>query len=123
MPSLLVLAKGRAGEVYNIGGDIELTNHALAERDPPAAPTGTGSGHVTNHKVQDHRYSLDYRKISDELGFAPQIRFEVGLAEVFQWYRENWAWWAPTAAEARGAALTNAVRSVPAARALSVHSH
>ncbi|MEU7803622.1 dTDP-glucose 4,6-dehydratase [Micromonospora arborensis] len=120
----LVLAKGRAGEVYNIGGDIELTNHALAERILRLAGADWDRvRHVADRKVQDQRYSLDYRKISEELGFEPQIRFEDGLAEVFGWYRENWTWWAPAAAEARGAALTNAVRSVPAARALSVHSH
>ncbi|MEV7330415.1 dTDP-glucose 4,6-dehydratase [Micromonospora sp. NPDC093244] len=120
----LVLAKGRAGEVYNIGGDVELTNRALAERILRLAGAGWERvRHVPDRKVQDQRYSLDYRKISEELGFEPQIRFEDGLSEVFHWYRENRAWWAPTAAEPRNAALTSSVRGVPASRALSVPAH
>ncbi|MEU4398899.1 dTDP-glucose 4,6-dehydratase [Micromonospora orduensis] len=120
----LVLAKGRAGEVYNIGGDIELTNRALAERILRLAGAGWERvRHVPDRKVQDQRYSLDYRKISEELGFEPQVRFEDGLSEVFHWYRENRAWWAPAAAEPRGAALTSSVRGVPASRALSVPAH
>ncbi|WP_444950781.1 dTDP-glucose 4,6-dehydratase [Micromonospora ureilytica] len=118
----LVLAKGRAGEVYNIGGDLELTNYALAERILGLAGADWDRvRHVPDRKVQDQRYSLDFRKISDELGFEPQIRFEDGLIEVFDWYRKNRSWWAPTtAAEPRSAALANSVRGVPAARALSV---
>ncbi|WP_435207454.1 dTDP-glucose 4,6-dehydratase [Micromonospora sp. bgisy143] len=120
----LVLAKGRAGEVYNIGGDIELTNRALTERILRLAGVGWERvRHVPDRKVQDQRYSLDYRKISEELGFEPQIRFADGLTEVFRWYRENRTWWAPTGTEARGSALTSAVRGVPAGRALSVQAH
>ncbi|MGC4810831.1 dTDP-glucose 4,6-dehydratase [Micromonospora sp. DT228] len=119
----LVLAKGRAGEVYNIGGDRELTNRALAERILRLAGAGWERvRHVPDRKVQDQRYSLDYRKITDELGFAPQIRFEDGLSEVFHWYRENRAWWSPAAAPARGTALTSAVRTVAGPRGLSVHA-
>ncbi|WP_405434261.1 dTDP-glucose 4,6-dehydratase [Micromonospora sp. NBC_00617] len=117
----LVLAKGRAGEVYNIGGDIELTNRALAERILGLAGADWDRvRHVPDRKVQDQRYSLDYRKISEELGFEPQIRFSDGLSEVFHWYRENRAWWVPNATETRSPALTTSVRGLPAARALSV---
>ncbi|MEV4825308.1 dTDP-glucose 4,6-dehydratase [Micromonospora sp. NPDC049274] len=119
----LVLAKGRAGEVYNIGGDVELTNRALTERILRLAGAGWERvRHVPDRKVQDQRYSLDYRKISEELGFEPQIRFAEGLSEVFHWYRENRAWWTPTAAESRAAALTSSVRGVPASRGLSVQA-
>ncbi|MEV4756611.1 dTDP-glucose 4,6-dehydratase [Micromonospora sp. NPDC049559] len=93
----LVLGKGRAGEVYNIGGDTEMTNRSLAQ----AILALHGSGwdrvrYVADRKVQDRRYSLDYRKIQNELGFAPQIPFSEGLADTFRWYRENPAWWAGT---------------------------
>ena len=74
----LVLAKGRAGEVYNIGGDVELTNRALTERLLLAGAGWDRVRHVADRKVQDQRYSLDYTKISEELGFEPQIRFATG---------------------------------------------
>ncbi|MFG1920221.1 dTDP-glucose 4,6-dehydratase [Micromonospora sp. NPDC048898] len=119
----LVLAKGRAGEVYNIGGDLELTNRALAERILRLAGAGWERvRHVPDRKVQDQRYSLDYRKITEELGFAPQIRFVDGLDEVFRWYRENRAWWSPAVGEPRGPVLTSAVRTVAGPRGLSVHA-
>ncbi|MEU8283018.1 dTDP-glucose 4,6-dehydratase [Micromonospora sp. NPDC048905] len=119
----LVLAKGRAGEVYNIGGDLELTNRALAERILRLAGAGWERvRHVPDRKVQDQRYSLDYRKITDELGFEPQIRFEDGLSEVFHWYRENRAWWSAAAAPPRGTALTSTVRTAAGARGLSIQA-
>ena len=48
----------------------------------------TGSGH-------DLRYSVDITKISDELGYEPQVPFEQGLADTVEWYRTNRAWWEP----------------------------
>jgi dTDP-glucose 4,6-dehydratase len=122
----LVLGKGRAGEVYNIGGDVELTNRALAERILLLAGAGWDQvRHVADRKVQDQRYSLDYTKIQDELGFAPQVRFTDGLAEVFQWYRDNWDWWAHAYPETRAGAtpLTNCVRVLPTARAVPAAVH
>ncbi|MFI7432048.1 dTDP-glucose 4,6-dehydratase [Micromonospora haikouensis] len=120
----LVLAKGRAGEVYNIGGDVELTNKALAEKILLLAGAGWDRvRHVADRKVQDQRYSLDYTKISEELGFEPQIRFADGLAEVFHWYRENRAWWAHAYPEARLGALTNSVRGLPTGRAVPAPVH
>jgi len=38
---------------------------------------------------------VDIAKISAELGYAPQVPFEQGLADVVQWYRDNRAWWEP----------------------------
>ena len=50
---------------------------------------------VEHRKGHDRRYSLDITKIGDELGYAPQVPFEAGLADVVDWYRENRAWWKP----------------------------
>ncbi|MFB9236866.1 dTDP-glucose 4,6-dehydratase [Plantactinospora siamensis] len=91
----LVLGKGRAGEIYNIGGDIELTNRQLAERILHLHGADWNRvRYVADRKVQDQRYSLDYRKIQDELGFEPQVRFADGLADVYAWYRDNPDRWA-----------------------------
>ena len=92
----LVLAKGRAGEAYNIGGGTELTNIELTER--LLAAMGSGWDMVTrvpDRKGHDLRYSVDITKISEELGYTPQVPFEQGLAETIDWYRANEAWWRP----------------------------
>ena len=93
----LVVENGAAGEYYNIGGGRELSNKELTEallsatgRDwsyvqPIVDPRGGG---------HDLRYSVDYSKTA-ELGYAPQMTFEQGLAETVQWYRDNRSWWEP----------------------------
>jgi dTDP-glucose 4,6-dehydratase len=92
----LVLAKGRAGEVYNIGGGTELSNRELTER-LLAACGGTWDAvrQVPDRKGHDRRYSVDISKISAELGYAPQVPFETGLAETVEWYRASRSWWEP----------------------------
>ena len=92
----LVLTKGRAGEVYNIGGGTELTNRELTERLLLA--TGTGPERVTpvaDRLGHDRRYSVDITKISTELGYEPQVPFEQGLAGTVEWYRSHRGWWEP----------------------------
>jgi dTDP-glucose 4,6-dehydratase len=92
----LVLAGGRGGEVYNIGGGTELTNRELTEL--LLERTGTGWDRVVpveDRKGHDRRYSVDITKISDELGYAPQVPFADGLDAAVQWYRDNRAWWEP----------------------------
>jgi dTDP-glucose 4,6-dehydratase len=92
----LALTKGRAGEIYNIGGGTELSNHELTTLLLEA--TGHSwdlVNYVDDRKGHDLRYSVDISKISTELGYAPLVPFEQGLAEVIQWYRDNRAWWEP----------------------------
>ncbi|MEU8511831.1 dTDP-glucose 4,6-dehydratase [Kitasatospora sp. NPDC048722] len=97
----LAMRKGRAGEVYNIGGGTELTNKELTELLLQAAGADWSSVEpVADRKGHDLRYSLDITKISEELGYAPQVRFEDGLAATIAWYRENRAWWEPLKAKA-----------------------
>ncbi|OII63367.1 dTDP-glucose 4,6-dehydratase [Streptomyces sp. CC53] len=90
----LVLDRGRAGEVYNVGGGNERTNRAVTERLLEL----TGSGpemvrHVADRKAHDLRYSVDESKIRDELGYAPRTGFEEGLAATVAWYRDHPDWW------------------------------
>jgi len=92
----LVLTGGRAGEVYNIGGGTELSNRELTGLLLEA--TGRDWSFVdavADRKGHDLRYSVDISKISHELGYAPQVPFADGLADVVQWYRDNRSWWEP----------------------------
>ena len=50
---------------------------------------------VEDRKGHDRRYSVDITKIGEELGYAPQVPFEQGLADTISWYRENRSWWEP----------------------------
>ncbi|HEU5108368.1 MAG TPA: dTDP-glucose 4,6-dehydratase [Micromonosporaceae bacterium] len=88
----LVLAGGRPGEIYNVGGGTELTNRELAER--LVALCGAGPDRirqVTDRKGHDRRYSVDDSKIRRELGYAPLVPFDEGLASTARWYRERWS--------------------------------
>jgi dTDP-glucose 4,6-dehydratase len=92
----LALQKGRAGEVYHIGGGAELTNRELTGRLLEACGAGWDSVEmVTDRKGHDRRYSLDITKISNELGYAPSVSIDEGLATTVAWYRDNRAWWEP----------------------------
>ncbi|WP_455360104.1 dTDP-glucose 4,6-dehydratase [Streptomyces sp. SYSU K21746] len=92
----LVLADGRAGEVYNIGGGNERTNLHITERllDLCVADHSMVR-RVADRKGHDLRYSLDETKIREELGYAPRIPFEQGLADTVAWYRDHPGWWKP----------------------------
>jgi dTDP-glucose 4,6-dehydratase len=92
----LVLAGGRAGEVYNIGGGTELSNRELTERLLSACGADWDSVEpVADRKGHDRRYAVDASKIRGELGFVPQVDFGTGLARTVDWYRENRGWWEP----------------------------
>ncbi len=91
-----MLAKGRAGEVYHIGGGTELTNRELTGRLLAACGAGWEMVEpVEDRKGHDRRYSLSITKISAELGYAPSVDLDDGLAETVAWYRDNRAWWEP----------------------------
>ncbi|HEY5092682.1 MAG TPA: dTDP-glucose 4,6-dehydratase [Acidimicrobiales bacterium] len=93
---LAVLEGGRPGEIYNIGGGTELTNEELTARlldlcgydASMIEPVADRLGH-------DRRYSVDWSKIHDELGYAPQTSFDERLSETVKWYHDNEAWWRP----------------------------
>ena len=91
-----VLMNGRPGEVYNIGGGRELTNNEITTLILHAMGADESSiEYVDDRKGHDLRYSVDWTKINRELGYEPQVKFEVGLKETIQWYRDNQAWWKP----------------------------
>jgi dTDP-glucose 4,6-dehydratase len=97
----LVLDRGRAGEVYNIGGGTELSNRDLTERLLSVCDADWDRVEfVEDRRGHDRRYSVDITKITEELGYAPRIGFDRGLADTVQWYRENRDWWQPLKARA-----------------------
>ncbi|WP_377271707.1 dTDP-glucose 4,6-dehydratase [Peterkaempfera sp. SMS 1(5)a] len=92
----LVRTRGRSGEVYNIGGGTELSNRELTGMI--LAECGADWSmveRVADRPGHDHRYSVDCRKITEELGYRPRRDFASGLAETVAWYRENRSWWEP----------------------------
>ncbi|MGI8435020.1 MAG: dTDP-glucose 4,6-dehydratase [Nocardioidaceae bacterium] len=92
----LVLEGGRAGEVYNIGGGAELSNRELTARLLRLCGAGWDRVRLVEDRLgHDLRYSVSIAKISSELGYAPQIVFDVGLADTVAWYAENRDWWEP----------------------------
>ncbi|MER8010678.1 dTDP-glucose 4,6-dehydratase [Streptomyces sp. NPDC094149] len=92
----LVRTKGRPGEVYNIGGGTELSNKELTGLLLEACGADWDMvEHVEDRKGHDLRYSVDWSKARDELGYRPRHDFTTGLADTIAWYRDNRAWWEP----------------------------
>lgn len=92
----LVLTRGRAGEVYNIGGGTAITNRDMAERLLKLCDVDWSLvRHVDDRRGHDLRYAIDDGKIRSELGYAPLRNLDEALPEVVSWYRENEQWWRP----------------------------
>jgi len=97
---LLVLAKGRAGEKYNVGGGNERTNLAIVdlicdvldELAPKAARHRTLKTFVPDRPGHDRRYAIDATKIRRELGWAPRRTLETGLGDTIRWYLGHRDW-------------------------------
>jgi dTDP-glucose 4,6-dehydratase len=90
------LMKGKSGEVYNIGGGRELTNLEITHMILEAMGADESSiEYVEDRKGHDLRYSVDWTKINRELAYEPQVKFEDGLRDTIEWYRNNRAWWEP----------------------------
>ena len=117
-----VLAKGRPGEVYNIGGWNEKANieivytvcdllDELRPLKPGSGKWEVGSGkpplpthdsplttyrslitYVQDRPGHDRRYAIDARKIERELGWKPAETFESGIRKTVQWYLDNQGW-------------------------------
>jgi dTDP-glucose 4,6-dehydratase len=97
-----VLARGRLGEVYNIGGDSEKKNlevvHAIcAAVDAlrpglPHAPCTSLITFVKDRPGHDRRYAIDFSKIQGELGWKPSLSFNEAIRQTVAWYLDNTAW-------------------------------
>ena len=90
------LMKGKAGEIYNIGGGLELTNLELTEKILNLMDKSDSEiEYVQDRKGHDLRYSVDWSKAQKEIGYSPQVNFAEGLLETIDWYQENESWWKP----------------------------
>lgn len=91
----LLLHKGEAGQIYNIGSDNERSNLELTKM--MLAIMGKGEDmieYVTDRPGHDRRYAVDASKIT-ALGWKPEYtreKFEQGLKETVEWYQGNTAW-------------------------------
>jgi dTDP-glucose 4,6-dehydratase len=97
-----VLAAGRPGETYNIGGNHERTNlqivDTLCATLDRLAPRADGRSYleqktfVADRPGHDRRYAINSAKLQRELGWTPAESFETGLEKTIAWYLENRAW-------------------------------
>ncbi len=91
----LVLERGAAGTVYNLGGPVELPNIDVVKRILELAGRDESLiDYVTDRLGHDRRYSLSSER-AHGLGWKAQVPFDEGLRRTFEWYRENEWWWAP----------------------------
>jgi dTDP-glucose 4,6-dehydratase len=91
----VVLERGEAGEVYNVGGPEEMTNLEVIERILEL--TGRDSSlieHVGDRLGHDRRYSLASDR-TEALGWKATVGFDDGIRRTVDWYRENESWWGP----------------------------
>ena len=87
------MLKGRAGEVYNFGGNSERQNLEVVR----AILKILGKGdelieYVKDRPGHDHRYAIDASKAVAELGWEPSHTFEQALEDTIRWYRGNGQW-------------------------------
>ncbi len=98
-----VLAHGRPGETYNVGGDSERTNIEVVRAicglldemlpDSPHRPHERLIEFVTDRPGHDARYAIDASKIRQELGWQPRHTFDQGLRDTVRWFLDNRPWW------------------------------
>ncbi|ADW67351.1 dTDP-glucose 4,6-dehydratase [Granulicella tundricola] len=97
-----VLATGRVGETYNVGGGNQRSNLQVVNRlceildelrpDSPHAPHAQLIRYVTDRPGHDRRYAIDARKLESELNWHAQESFETGLRKTVEWYLANSPW-------------------------------
>jgi dTDP-glucose 4,6-dehydratase len=88
-----VLEKGKAGEIYNVGGNCSLPNLEVIHRILKA--TGKPESlikWVTDRPGHDRRYALTNEKLTAATGWAPEMDFDRGLAATIHWYQTNREW-------------------------------
>ena len=90
----MIIHNGKVGEVYNIGGHNEKTNLEVVKTilkhldKPESLITFVG-----DRKGHDLRYAIDPEKISKELGWLPDTKFDDGIKQTIDWYLQNEDWW------------------------------
>lgn len=95
----LVLNKAKIGEIYNIGGHNEKTNLFIVKSIIDHVKRYVDSNcddnlivHVADRLGHDRRYAIDPTKITTDLGWKPETKFEDGIKKTLDWYRQNTQW-------------------------------
>ncbi len=98
-----IIHQGKIGETYCVGGNGEKTNLEIANTIidimEKTAPRGDGVSlrgmieYVQDRKGHDRRYAIDFSKIKNELGWQPEVKFEDGIAQTVEWFKNNEEWW------------------------------
>lgn len=97
----LILAHGRPGETYNVGSGAELSVEEIADTILGVlGKPSTLKTYVEDRPGHDRRYLLDHSKIKTELGWSPEIPFEVGIRSTIEWYAARRDWWERKSARA-----------------------
>lgn len=98
----IVFHKGKAGDVYNIGGKNEHKNIDIVKKILTKIAEKTGADEeavmklitfVKDRPGHDRRYAIDPSKIERELGWRTEISFEEGISSIVDWYLANSSWW------------------------------
>jgi len=94
-----VLAQGRPGETYNVGGNAEMTNLevvrticAILGEQKPGRDYASQIAFVRDRPGHDRRYAIDATKIARELAWRPAETFATGMRRTVRWYLDNAAW-------------------------------
>jgi dTDP-glucose 4,6-dehydratase len=98
-----IVARGRIGEKYNVGGRNERRNIDVVRRicailddlRPAARPHDSLISFVSDRPGHDLRYAIDAAKLEQELGWRAQETFESGIEKTVRWYLDNEWWWRP----------------------------
>jgi len=109
----LIVAEGRPGETYNVGGRNERRNidvvrricAVLDELVPAGAPRESLIEFVADRPGHDARYAIDASKLETELGWRAREDFDSGIDKTVRWYLDNAWWWRPLRERYDGARL------------------
>jgi dTDP-glucose 4,6-dehydratase len=89
-----VMRKGKAGQIYNVGGsceyhNIDIVRLILGKLGKPLSLIK----YVQDRPGHDRRYAMNANKLTDQLGWEPAMNFEDGIDQTIKWYIENEDWW------------------------------
>lgn len=90
----LIIHKGKIGETYCLGGGNELSNLDLSKKILEFMEVGEDKiEYVKDRPGHDLRYAVDYSRAKNELGWEPIVKFDKGLQNTIEWYKNNTEWW------------------------------
>lgn len=92
----LVLRRGIPGEIYNLGGGVDLSNNELTRILLELCGAGWDAvNYIPDRQANDQRYAMDHGKATHDLGYQPATSLADGLVETVTWYRDRPERWAP----------------------------